>query len=263
MHHHHHHHHHPKDFWVDPRTVFAQHTEKGMISPDYHHTVQHNWFHGDDTVDHEERIGVASRIVEKRSFSYYFFSVIYIGLTISFLALCIYTLATVNNNANAVELCGRDLWTILLLHITLPFLLTFVFIISTMLISPFLLQCTHKNPFCLFFIPLTILIAYNGIMLGMGIRFILDAEKNKEGCVAALTEASKGASPDLPLLIVLSWVYVGLDSISLLGGTCSFIFLICVQMNFMVSEKTYLGDPTRGAQQDLALLPHPTSFQAI
>ena len=197
--------------------------------------AEHHMFSDFSLQDHDGMRMEKPRGAQRRSISFFFFSAIHLGLFISFLVLCIYALATVNDDAKAIELCGRGLWTFLLLHITLPFLISFVFIISTLLISPFLLQCTHKNPFCLFFIPLTIFVAYNSTMLAMGVRFILDAEKDKEGCVAALTEASKGVSPDLPLLIVLSWVYVGIDSLCLLGEICFIIFLTCVQMNFMIS----------------------------
>lgn len=149
-----------------------------------------------------------------------------------FYVLCIYSLVT---GKGETEICGHDLWNLLLMHLVMPFVVILFFFMVALLVYPFLLSCTHRNPFCLFFIPLVLLMTYNATMLGLGIKFLTEA--NQE-CSDALTKASQAISPSGPLLIILSWVYVVLDALSLFVETISLLFLICVQINFKESPET-------------------------
>lgn len=168
----------------------------------------------------------------KRSCCYIVLKIIYFLLVMFFYVLCIYSLVTANSET---EVCGRDLWNLLLMHLVMPFIAVSFFLMVALLVYPFLLSCTHRNPFCLFFVPLLLLFAYNCTMLVLGIKFLTDT---KQECSDALTKASKDISPSAPLLIVLSWVYVAIDALSLLTEIISLLFLICVQINFKESPET-------------------------
>lgn len=165
------------------------------------------------------------------------FSLIHILLTILFISVNIYALSTVNSSPTALSVCGKDLWNLLLVHIIMPILMGFLFCILALVLSPFMLQCTHRHPVYLFLIPLLTMAVYNSTMLCLGIKYIIDVQNKKgEDCVQALTEASKGLSPNFPLLIVLSWVFVAIDSLSLLLQLCAFTLISFVGVSALSSS---------------------------
>lgn len=142
------------------------------------------------------------------------FSVVHILAMLFFFILIIYTLIT-NFNLNTSKVCGNDLWILLLMHFIMPFILGLILYIISTFISPFLLIWTHTNPFWILLPPLLIIFVYNNTLLALGIRSLLQVQNN-DICLHALKNATQDFSPDQPLLIILSWVFVGIDSLAVL-----------------------------------------------
>lgn len=155
------------------------------------------------------------------------FSIIHILATLFFVILIIYALIT-NASNNTSVVCGNELWRLLLVHLVMPIAGGLTICIVTTLISPFLLSWTHKSPFWLLLLPLLTLVVYNATMLGLGVQSIHKAQNNSV-CLEVLKDASKDLSPDLPLLIVLSWVFVGIDSLAVLCWAIALFFMFCIQ----------------------------------
>jgi hypothetical protein len=148
------------------------------------------------------------------------YSIIHVVLILSFAILIIYTVMSVARDDDKVfSICSRDLWKLLFIHTTILICITILLCILCVSMPPILLNYTHKNPFWLFIFPLVFCITYNAIMMSLGIKYVIDAQ-NKV-CYAALTEK--------PLLIILTWVFIVIDSISLLLEVSCLFFMLCIQ----------------------------------
>jgi hypothetical protein len=166
----------------------------------------------------------------KTSYLYTFFSFLHVALVLCFLGLIIYALASINADSAAVfAMCDRTLWDLLLVHLVLPFILGLVFLVASFTLSPFLLACTHQNPFWLMLVPLLIVMGYSSTMLGLTVQSILRSQQSDQ-CIAVLREPTRSISPDTPLIIILSWVFVAIDSLASLGELCFLVFLVGIQL---------------------------------
>lgn len=184
---------------------------------------------GQDPDTHHD--GGTAAVVSTTTAMSYIFSCIHALLTLFFTALIVYTLVAVKHNTTSEVFteCAQDLWTLLLLHITVPFAFGLMVLILGLCVSgPTLLYCTNQNTFLVTCLPTLLLMAYSSTMLILGVRFTTE---RSDHCNAALIEPTKALSPQVPLLTVLLWVFVAIDSILLLLGTTFLTFIICIQIN--------------------------------
>jgi hypothetical protein len=148
------------------------------------------------------------------------YSIIHVILIVCFGILIIYTVMSVANDGDEVfSICSRDLWKLLFIHTIILICITILLCILCVSMPPILLNYTHKNPFWLFLFPLLFCIAYSAIMTSLGIQYVIDTQ-NKV-CYATLTEK--------PLLIILTWVFIVIDSIALLVELSCLFFMLCIQ----------------------------------
>jgi hypothetical protein len=156
---------------------------------------------------------------------------IHILLTIFFISVILYALVAIKTNipAEVFTECAQDLWTLLLMHIVMPLAMALIVsILAICLSGPTLLYCTNRNTFWVICVPTLLLMVYSCTMLTLGVQYI---SKMDDHCTAVLIEPTKALSPQVPLLTVLLWVFVALDSILLLVELCFLIFMICIQIN--------------------------------
>ena len=169
------------------------------------------------------------------SVSVFVFSCVHVLLTLFFFSLVVYTLISVKRKLSSEIFteCAQELWTLLILHITMPFLLGILLsslsfcCLNSM--SPYLLHCTHTNTFGLVALPTLTILAYSCTMLALGLQAI--SHHQSETCISALSEPTEAMSPHVPLLIVLSWIFVGIDSLALMIEVCFLIFILGIQLH--------------------------------
>jgi hypothetical protein len=156
---------------------------------------------------------------------------IHILLTLFFIGLILYALVTIKTNITSEVFaeCAQGVWTLLLMHIVMPLAMALIIIVLVICLSgPTLLYFTNQNTFWVICVPTLLLMAYSCAMLTLGVQYM---SKMDDYCTAVLIEPTKALSPQVPLLTVLLWVFVALDSIVLLVEVCFLIFMICIQIN--------------------------------
>ena len=146
-------------------------------------------------------------------------SVIHIILIIIFLDLIITTLYIVTKNERIFLVCGKKMWNLLFIHLMVPICTIVIPLVIGFFMVPILLTYTHKNPFWLFLFSVLCFIAYNATMLSMGIEYVIEAQNN-EICSAALSGTH---------LVLLTWIFISIDSIALFIELCCLLIMLCIQ----------------------------------
>jgi hypothetical protein len=119
--------------------------------------------------------------------------------------------ALVEANRSAVfEACGHSLWVFVLVHLLLPVAVACV--ACCVLLSLYVvlsgLRVSLQWHFAWLFGATLVGVVYYAVLTTLGVAFTLEAMRS-EGCRVALGG---------PLLGIVGWIYVGLDSLSLLVG---------------------------------------------
>ena len=152
-----------------------------------------------------------------------FFSML---LGLAFQCLVIYSLVT-SNTSEVSQKCGDSLWKFMLSRLILFFLEGFFFALVGALQVCMLSLCACWNEgvktFLMIIFPLVCLIALHGTLVGVGFSVAQNAMADSL-CTGALSSVSFTNSP---LLALLGYVYVGLDSLVLFLITCGGLYLCC------------------------------------
>jgi hypothetical protein len=168
----------------------------------------------------KERMLMNDKEEGKKSTPYFLlFALFHVLLILFFLFVIVSTLVSVSKKEEIFLFCGRKLWNLLFIHVVMPFCVAIIPLILSFFVIPILLSYTHKNPFWLFLFPLLFVIAYNATMLSLGIEYVLEAESN-ERCYAVISQTH---------LIILSWTFIVIDSVSLFIELMFLFIMLCIQ----------------------------------
>ena len=132
------------------------------------------------------------------------------------------------NTGPVFEACGYSLWVFVLVHLLLPLLMVLVaccvvaclyLLLSSMRLDP------RQGHSAYIFTLVVLVVLYYAVLSALGGVFTWGAMQ-AAGCQGALAAVGWGG---VPLLGVVGWIYVALDSLSLLVGMCLLLGLLYVQ----------------------------------